>query len=111
MGRLGLSMVLLVLKPLEGPDLKTSCHLMVGKAPWRARGEKLRVCDIPVSAITSPHSHSPYSPGISGAKHTAFDHNVLSALKSSSMAKQLTRHFQNVHIIFAVSNLLDDEEL
>ena len=101
-------MVLLLLRPLKGLDSKT-CHLMVGEAPWRARGEKLRVCDSPVSAITSPHSHSPYSPGISGAKHTAFDHSVRSALKSRSMAKQLAGHFQNIHIIFAVSNLLDDE--
>lgn len=109
MGRPGLSMVLLVLKPLKGPDLKPCCHLMVAEAPQRAWGEKLRVCDIPVSAITCPHSHSPYSPGISRAEHTAFEHSILSALKSRSMAKQLARHFQNVHINFAVANLLGDK--
>lgn len=46
-------MVLVVQKPLEGPDLKPFCHVMVGEAPWKARREKLRVCDIPMSAITS----------------------------------------------------------
>lgn len=52
MGKSGLSMVPLVLKPLEGPDVKPFCRLTVGEAPWRAkgaRGEKLRVCDIPMS--------------------------------------------------------------
>lgn len=67
------------------------------------------MCDIHVSVITSPHSCSPYSPGKSGAKHTASDHCVLSALKSTFMAKSLAGHFQNVRIIFIVSNLLDDE--
>lgn len=77
--------------------------------PTGVRGEKLKMCDIPVRAITSPQSCSPYSPGVSGAKHTASDHCLLSALKSISMAKSLAGHFQNVHMVFVVSNRLDDE--
>lgn len=96
-----------VLKSLQGPGLKPSCHLMVAEPQQRARGEELKMCDIPVSAITSPHSCSPHSPSKSGAKHTASDHCFLSALKSAFMAKRLAGHFQRY--IFTVSSLLDDE--
>lgn len=94
-----------VLKPWEGPGLKPFWHFMIAEAQQGVRGEKLTMWDIPVSAIMSPHSCSPYSPGKSGAKHTAFDHCVLSALKSTFTAKKLAGHFQNVHIIFIVSKL------
>lgn len=98
-----------VLKPLEGLDLKLFCQLVVAEAQQGVRGEKLTMCAIPVNAITSSHSHSLYSPGKSGAKHTAFGHCIFSALKSTFMTKRLAGHFQNAHIIFIVSNLLDDD--
>lgn len=82
---------------------------MVAEAQQGVREEKLKMCDIPLSAITRPHSHSPHSPGKSGAKHTASDCCVLSAMKSTFVAKRLAGLFQNVHIVVIVSSLLDDE--
>lgn len=41
-----------------GTVLKLSWHLLVEQAPRRAKGEKLRVCDIPVRATRSPNSQS-----------------------------------------------------
>lgn len=90
---------------------KTRVETLLTSHGSRSPGERSsnRLSDIPMSAITGLHSSTVYSPGISGAKHAVFDHSVLSALKSGSMAKQLARHFQNIHTNFAVSNLLDDE--
>lgn len=90
---------------------KTRAETLLTSHGRRSPGKRSsnRLSDIPVSIITNLHSSTVYSPRISRAKHAAFDHCVLSDLKSSSMAKQFARHFQNIHRIFAVSNLLDDE--